>query len=1059
MTHRSFSILLLLPSGLGFALPRQLSVASAEARSPIFASLGSCDTNPACDTQTCFNEETGAITSLDNSCDSSSSCDSCSGAGYEPVQQESCDKASVSCDTDSSCDWSCNESCISCCSISGSSIVCDCGCDHSCDTSCDGSSDLSCDAYDADPTSCDVTPDAACNEGGVGSSCDTTGTPGCTMLACLTESCDTWQGRDASCDSYALFPPGPPTTPPAPPAPPELPGPPDHPPSSPPPTPPTSPPPISPSPLQPPYTPPPSPFHAVAALITTGTHADYSPPAVQEGIVTQWSALASVEPHRVSAAYSSISNAAPSPPPPPENLFRITSGSDGCSLSNDGTCVTDGIGSYSNNERCTIEATAAVTLRVDAFDTESCCDRITIRSVQYSGSSTSDGPAGVRMSAGETMTWRSDGSVTRSGWAICAAPDSGRRLQTASEGDVRIMSNSNAVMIYHSGEWRYVCDDVWGTADANVVCRQLGFASLASSAPTRITVADSFWLDDVRCTGSEARLSDCPASTWGSENCGTTEGAGAVCSGSSSLDASPPSSSPPPPSITSPSPPPPLGLPSPPSSPPASSPPPATTTSMLAIGDGGGMLLQVFIATNSRSDADAISAALAADFATMEEEGRLSDLAPEGLALMPGLTPATFVVSPSDDVEAQSLSAIAMASASPFRLAGPLLYAIIGCLVAVVLCCCCCCVLVCCCAKKDQNTGSAGTPAATVRRSLSRLSSRKPSSTASHVSVTIPTPSPPTPAAPPTPTPAPAAPPYSSAVSAASSVGTPINADQIIMVDTTGDGAGDTMMTTQAAQAFAAQKMQAAFRGRQARNELELNGFGVRGGGTASVGGGTSLEERSQEARTSLHPSSGEYMQMESVFKARLSPSDCHRVRITSIEKLHNPDTKDQYDLILTQMVRREEKRAAADRPAIESGTIELAWAFHACAAEVVENIISGGFNRSYAGKNATYYGPGCYFARDSSYSARDTYSPPDSSRQKRIFMCRVALGAHMEVQHGYSGKEPPERDDTRLLGVGTLKYDCTTNGRIDASGLPEVIVAFKDNQAYPEYLVTFRWG
>ena len=33
--------------------------------------------------------------------------------------------------------------------------------------------------------------------------------------------------------------------------------------------------------------------------------------------------------------------------------------------------------------------------------------------------------------------------------------------------------------------------------------------------------------------------------------------------------------------------------------------------------------------------------------------------------------------------------------------------------------------------------------------------------------------------------------------------------------------------------------------------------------------------------------------------------------------------------------------------------------AFHACAAEAVDNILGGGFNRSYAGKNATVYGRG----------------------------------------------------------------------------------------------------
>ena len=43
------------------------------------------------------------------------------------------------------------------------------------------------------------------------------------------------------------------------------------------------------------------------------------------------------------------------------------------------------------------------------------------------------------------------------------------------------------------------------------------------------------------------------------------------------------------------------------------------------------------------------------------------------------------------------------------------------------------------------------------------------------------------------------------------------------------------------------------------------------------------------------------------------------------------------------------------------------------------------------------------------------------------------------------------------LLGVGVLRYDTTTNPmKHYKNGLPEIMVAFKDNQAYAEYLVTF---
>ena len=62
-----------------------------------------------------------------------------------------------------------------------------------------------------------------------------------------------------------------------------------------------------------------------------------------------------------------------SPPPPPpcppgvggfevcagstqRNLWTITSGAEYCQFTNNGACVTDGVGNYGNNERCTITA-------------------------------------------------------------------------------------------------------------------------------------------------------------------------------------------------------------------------------------------------------------------------------------------------------------------------------------------------------------------------------------------------------------------------------------------------------------------------------------------------------------------------------------------------------------------------------------------------------------------------------------------------------------------------------------------------------------------------------
>ncbi|NXV53264.1 DMBT1 protein, partial [Uria aalge] len=91
------------------------------------------------------------------------------------------------------------------------------------------------------------------------------------------------------------------------------------------------------------------------------------------------------------------------------------------------------------------------------------------------------------------------------------------------------------VEVFHSERWGTVCDDSWDFVDAKVVCRQLD-CGVVISAPRRAYFGEGqgpIWLDDVRCTGTEAALSECRANTWGVHGCEHGEDAGVVCSGSS----------------------------------------------------------------------------------------------------------------------------------------------------------------------------------------------------------------------------------------------------------------------------------------------------------------------------------------------------------------------------------------------------------------------------------------------------------------------------------------------------------------------------------------------
>jgi hypothetical protein len=84
------------------------------------------------------------------------------------------------------------------------------------------------------------------------------------------------------------------------------------------------------------------------------------------------------------------------------------------------------------------------------------------------------------------------------------------------------------IMLQHDGEWRPVCDDLFGMNEANVACRQLGFAG-ATSYQTVTGQTNDFWLDDVQCNGSELRLDDCRHAGWGRENCSASETQAVTC--------------------------------------------------------------------------------------------------------------------------------------------------------------------------------------------------------------------------------------------------------------------------------------------------------------------------------------------------------------------------------------------------------------------------------------------------------------------------------------------------------------------------------------------------
>ena len=105
-------------------------------------------------------------------------------------------------------------------------------------------------------------------------------------------------------------------------------------------------------------------------------------------------------------------------------------------------------------------------------------------------------------------------------------------------GDIRLVNGSNIyegrVEVCVNNRWGTVCDDLWDTADAEVVCRQLEY-NLTSDVVAYTNAyfgqgTGPIWLDGVQCTGSETHLVNCTTYQGiGRHNCGHHEDAGVDC--------------------------------------------------------------------------------------------------------------------------------------------------------------------------------------------------------------------------------------------------------------------------------------------------------------------------------------------------------------------------------------------------------------------------------------------------------------------------------------------------------------------------------------------------
>uniref|UniRef100_A0A3Q2P9F2 Neurotrypsin n=1 Tax=Fundulus heteroclitus TaxID=8078 RepID=A0A3Q2P9F2_FUNHE len=129
---------------------------------------------------------------------------------------------------------------------------------------------------------------------------------------------------------------------------------------------------------------------------------------------------------------------------------------------------------------------------------------------------------------------RTDCSHSEDVGVRCRGRSSHRRTLFSLPGPlVRLVGGSSRkegrVEVYLHGDWGSICDSGWNDLNAAVVCRQLGHSGGAVAAGGFGQGKGPVHLDQVRCTGKEEFLGECPSLGLGVQGCRRRQDAGVKC--------------------------------------------------------------------------------------------------------------------------------------------------------------------------------------------------------------------------------------------------------------------------------------------------------------------------------------------------------------------------------------------------------------------------------------------------------------------------------------------------------------------------------------------------